>query len=198
MMEQSSVFHSLLHVIQLYGLIFASWDNEPLAGCHSGDGRCMGVMGEVGLGGPVLHDNRTHTRTEKNKWRLYLISQMKPLNWLLLNKTYCSPTYFAISFYSVAEGNLLVAPSNQPQYSCHAVACSNSKLSCSQLVRLVWFSFLFSLKIDKDTYWQHKNILIRTKSNKFERIYLLKKASNYRMWLRRLRKGLLPSIWFSK
>lgn len=119
-----------------------------------------------------------HTRTEKNKWRLYLTSQMKPLNWQLLNKTYCSPTYFAISFYSVTEGNLLVAPSNQLQYSCHAVACSNSRLSCSQLVRLVWFSFLYSLKIDKDTYWQHENILIRTKRNKFERIYLLKKASS--------------------
>lgn len=59
MLEQSSVFHSLLHVVQLYGLIFASCDSEPLAGCYRGDGGCMGVMGEVGLGGPLLHDNRT-------------------------------------------------------------------------------------------------------------------------------------------
>lgn len=65
MMEQSSVFHSLLHVIQLDGLIFAARDNEPLTGCYCCDGSRMGVMGEVGLGGPVLHDNRTHTHGEK-------------------------------------------------------------------------------------------------------------------------------------
>lgn len=67
MMEQSPVFHSLLHVIQLYSLIFASCDNEPLTGSYSCDGCCVGVMGEVCLGGPVLYDNRTDTHAEKKK-----------------------------------------------------------------------------------------------------------------------------------
>lgn len=61
------MFHSLLHVIQLDGLIFAARDNEPLTGCYCCDGRRVGVMGEVGLGGPVLHGNRTHTGTEKKQ-----------------------------------------------------------------------------------------------------------------------------------
>lgn len=59
-MEQSTVFHSLLHVIQLHGLVFASCDNEPLAGCYGGDGCCVGVMREVRFGGPLLHDNRKY------------------------------------------------------------------------------------------------------------------------------------------
>lgn len=65
MMEQSSVFHSLLHVIQLYGLIFAARDDEPLAGSYGGDGCCVAVMAEVGLGGPVLQPD-THARRKTN------------------------------------------------------------------------------------------------------------------------------------
>lgn len=65
-MEQGSVLDSLLHVIQLYGLIFASCDHEPLTGCYSGDGRCVGVMGEVRLGGPLLYDTRTRALRNTN------------------------------------------------------------------------------------------------------------------------------------
>lgn len=75
MMEQSTVFDPLLHIIQLYGFIIASCHNEPLTGCNSGDGCCVGVMGEVRLGGPLLCGNGTHAL--RNTYDVY---QKKTLN----------------------------------------------------------------------------------------------------------------------
>lgn len=180
MVEQSPVFHSLLHVVQLNSLIFAACDNEPLTGCYSCDGCCMGVMGEVGLRGPVLQDNRAHTHRAKQMTSIADTSNenTQPPNWVLLDKAYCRPTYFAISFYSVTESNLFVAPSNQLQHSRHAEACSDNRLSCSRLVRLVWFTSLCRLKTDKDTYWRNEIIHFRSKNEHFWTQLFNKKASS--------------------
>lgn len=58
MMQQRAMFDFLLHVIQLYGLIFASCDDEPLTGCHGCYGCCVGMMCEVSYGCPLLMTNR--------------------------------------------------------------------------------------------------------------------------------------------
>ena len=53
-MEQGAVLHSLHHVVQLDGLIFAARDDEPLAGRHRRDGLGVGVVREVCGGRPLL------------------------------------------------------------------------------------------------------------------------------------------------
>lgn len=68
MMQQRAMFDFLLHVIQLYGLIFASCDDKPLTGCHSCYGCCVGMMCEVGYGCPLLNDKQRYmVATQKKK-----------------------------------------------------------------------------------------------------------------------------------
>lgn len=70
MMQQRAMFDFLLHVIQLYGLIFASCDDEPLTGCHGCYGCCVGMMCEVSDGSPLLNDKQqvhdNYTKKEKS------------------------------------------------------------------------------------------------------------------------------------
>lgn len=64
MMQQRAMFDFLLHVIQLYGLVFASCDDEPLTGCHCCYGCCVGMMCKVGYGCPLLNDQHRYMVSE--------------------------------------------------------------------------------------------------------------------------------------
>lgn len=92
------------------------------------------------------------TRTEKHIWRLpeENTEQIRLRHQHYCYKTQDIPTYFAIGFHSVTEGDLFVAPSNQLQHRCHVVACSNSRLSCRQIFRFfLRFSFLCRVTTDE-------------------------------------------------
>lgn len=76
MMQQSAEFSSLLHVIQLYGLIFASCDDEPFAGCHGCYGCCVGMMCEVRYRCPLLNN--------RHKYMLAIHSMQKMAQTLMI------------------------------------------------------------------------------------------------------------------
>lgn len=64
-------------------------------------------------------------RTTHQCQRLKLLDIAVTLN----NTKQHTPTYILISFHSVTKSDLLVAPCNQLQYSCHAASCSHWGLS---------------------------------------------------------------------
>lgn len=67
MMQQRAVFDFLLHVIQLYGLIFASCDDEPLTRCHGCYGCCVGMVCEISYGCPLLKDKHRYTKAKQKR-----------------------------------------------------------------------------------------------------------------------------------
>lgn len=58
-MQQSSMFNPLLHVVDLDGLVSASCSDIPLAGGHRGHWGSVGMVGEVCCGCPLLQIDNT-------------------------------------------------------------------------------------------------------------------------------------------